>query len=134
MPSQSSARPHLQMFVQAPQRKRSRQERVCLKVTDVSLIDPPSVGVGGLFLGGSLCESFMLLFFLTCRAGLNEHDISSINRRDISSTQEVSGSALGGGEAEGRGRNTDRHPRRRRLKLRETSSSLSFCTTPAVIG
>lgn len=33
----------------------------------------------------------MLLFFLTCRTGLNAHDvIISINGQDISSTQEVS--------------------------------------------
>lgn len=39
----------------------------------------------------------MLLFFLTCRAGLKEHDvIISINRRDVSSTQEVSDAVQSG--------------------------------------
>lgn len=39
----------------------------------------------------------MLSFFLTCRAGLNEHDvISSINGRDINSTREVSDAVQSG--------------------------------------
>lgn len=38
-----------------------------------------------------------MLFFLTCRTGLNEHDvIVSINGWDISSTQEVSDAVQSG--------------------------------------